>query len=178
MALSRSSNFRPELPIALTRSALLSVLFAAIAALPLSTVFADYAISGTTSGNGHNGVTFYAYTDIDYNSTSSSWNAYHTGGYMKVTNSLDARCDRNRLFSSGWTQIANKNWAGTPFPFYAGPWYYDYFTYAYPAANFTLRNWWQVDDAFSGGTCSYGGGAGLYRNTQTGTVYTETVPSP
>jgi hypothetical protein len=140
---------------------------------------AIWAYSSTAYGNGHNGVAFGAHTELYYNSAPAGWNAGVTQATMWVTNSGDARCDRSRLFSSGWTQIGNKNWAGAPFPFtQSSGSQYDYFTWDYPAASWALRSWWQIDDAFVGGVCDYGGGVGIYQQGYGYPVTTETVPSP
>lgn len=102
-----------------------------------------------------------------------------THATMWVTNGGDARCDRSRLFSSGWTEFGNKNWAGAPFPFtQASGSQYDYFLWDYPAESWAMRSWWQIDDAFSGGLCDYGGGVGLYPQSYYYSTTTETVPSP
>ncbi len=140
---------------------------------------ADQAYSSNRSGNGHNGVTFTTNTEISYTANANGWNAWHTEAWMQVTNGGSALCDRSRLFSSGWTQIGNKNWAGSPFPFSSGAgWQFDYFDWPYPAASWAMRSWWQIDDAFSGSVCSYGGGVGIYKASSGSSPVTETVPSP
>jgi hypothetical protein len=155
---------------------------AILAAVPagMSIAYLDQADSTTRYGNGHQGVTFAAYTSVDFvNNGASGWNARETWAWMDVTNSLDALCDRSRLFSAGFTQIGNKNWAGSPFPMTsADGWKLDSYTWPQPAASWALRAWWQVDDQFSGGQCDYGGGVGVTRSTSTGSDITETVPSP
>ena len=159
--------------------AILAIVAAGALLVTAGSALAVWASSNAGYGNGHNGVTFGLYTQVSFNSGFSGWNAGQTDATMWVTNSDDAQCDRSRLFSNGWTQIGNKNWAGNPFPVIAADGNnYDYFLWDYPAAAWALRAWWQIDDAFVGGVCDYGGGRGVVQDYHNNTAYSETVPSP
>jgi hypothetical protein len=91
----------------------------------------------------------------------------------------NALCDRGRLFGNV-TQYYNYNYAGDPFPVIASDGEQtDYFTFNTSGLPWTLKSWFQFDDQFnSAAQCDYGGGAGVFKPSYSGSYSTQTVPSP
>lgn len=162
----------------------LATTFLALSAAVLLAIPAGQAAGVTISsywvnGNGHGSVTYQARNSLDFYQTSNEWMPTSLQWWVNVY-SGDVRCERFRVFESGWTLVSNDWYDGAPFPFasWDGTQTGDWTWSTTPILDWGLRVWSQFDDSYAGGGCDYGGGVGLQKPSYAGSYSTEPIASP